>query len=256
VARELPRFLAPPSAAAPVRLEVRNLSKRFDGVAALDDISITLNFDRSIIGLIGPNGAGKTTLFNCISGAVQPTSGSIIFPGLPAKHLPHHAAMARIGRTFQNPNLFHSMSVRENVAMGSISARPPLADDQIEELLGHCGLSDVADCEVAALPLGTQRRIELARALALQPRLLLLDEIAAGLGIGEKQSLADTIRRLAKDGQLNFLVVEHDMDFILSLAEDIVVLNAGRLLARGKPENVSSDPAVIDAYLGGHYVAA
>ncbi len=254
--RKLPQFLTPPSAAAPVRLEVRNLSKRFDGVAALDDISITLNFDRSIIGLIGPNGAGKTTLFNCISGAVQPTSGGIIFPGLPARHLPHHAAMVGIGRTFQNPNLFHSMSVRENVAMGSISGRPPLLGDQIEELLVHCGLSDVADCEVAALPLGTQRRIELARALALQPRLLLLDEIAAGLGTGEKQSLADMIRRLAKGGHLNFLVVEHDMDFILPLAEDIVVLNAGRLLAQGSPEQISNDPAVINAYLGGHHAAA
>lgn len=255
-ARQLPRFLAPPSAAAPVRLEVRNLSKRFDGVTALDDISITLNFDRSIIGLIGPNGAGKTTLFNCISGAVQPTSGRIIFPGLPVRHFPHHAAMARIGRTFQYPNLFHSMSVRENVAIGSISRRPPLLNGQIEELLVHCGLSDVADCAVAGLPLGTQRRIELARALALQPRLLLLDEIAAGLGTWEKQSLADTIRRLAIDGQLNFLVVEHDMDFILPLAEHIVVLDAGHLLAQGNPERISSDPAVINAYLGGHHAAA
>lgn len=255
-ARELPRFLAPSPVAAPVRLEVRNLSKRFDGVAALDDISITLNFDRSIIGLIGPNGAGKTTLFNCISGAVQPTSGRLFFPGLPVRHLPHHAAMAGIGRTFQSPNLFQSMSVRENVAMGSISGRPPLLDDQIDELLVHCGLSDVADCEVAALPLGTQRRIELARALALQPRLLLLDEIAAGLGTGEKQSLSNTIRRLAKDGKLNFLVVEHDMDFILPLAEHIVVLDAGRLLAQGNPEQISKDPAVINAYLGGHHAAA
>ena len=140
--------------------------------------------------------------------------------------------------------------------MGSISAHPPLPEDQIEELLVHCGLSDVADCEVAALPLGTQRRIELARALALQPRLLLLDEIAAGLGTGEKQSLTNTIRRLAKDGQLNFLVVEHDMDFILPLAEHIVVLDAGHLLAQGNPEQISKDPAVINAYLGGHHAAA
>ena len=252
----LPRFLEPTSAATSVRLEVQNLSKYFDGVAALDDISMTLDFDGAIIGLIGPNGAGKTTLFNCISGAVQPTSGKIIFPKLPKRHFPHTAARAGIARTFQSPNLFHSMSVRENVAMGSISGHSPLPDDQVEDLLVHCGLSELADSKVATLPLGTQRRIELARALALQPRLLLLDEIAAGLSTREKQALADAIRRLAKQGHLNFLVVEHDMDFILPLAEHIVVLDAGRLLAQGNAEQISNDPAVINAYLGGHHAAA
>jgi len=253
---ELPRFLASPSAATSVRLEIRNLSKQFDGVAALDGISIALDFDRSIIGLIGPNGAGKTTLFNCISGEVRPSSGEIVFPGLPARHLPHHAARSGIGRTFQTPNLFQSMSVRENVVMGAISGRLPLPEEQIDELLVHCGLSRVADSGVAALPLGTQRLIELARAVALQPRLLLLDEIAAGLSTSEKQALTDTIRRLAKDGHLNFLIVEHDMDFILPLAEHIIVLDAGRLLAQGSPREISNDPAVINAYLGGHHAAA
>ena len=140
--------------------------------------------------------------------------------------------------------------------MGSISGHSSLSDDQIEELLDHCGLSDIAESEVAALPLGTQRRIELGRALALQPRLLLLDEIAAGLSTREKQSLALTIRHLAKQGHLNFLVVEHDMDFILPLAEHIVVLDAGRLLAQGNADQISNDPAVINAYLGGHHAAA
>jgi len=254
--RSLPAGLAHGGDSKPVSLAIRNLTKHFDGVVALDGITVNLDFESRIIGLIGPNGAGKTTLFNCVAGSLQPDSGEIRFPGLPAGHASHDAARAGIGRTFQTPKLCQSMSVRDNVALGAISRPAPLAGNDLDDLIHYCGLAQVADCEAVSMPLGIQRMIELARALALRPRLLLLDEIAAGLSGREKQTLADLIRRLARDHGICFLVVEHDMDFILPLAGEIVVLHAGQLLAQGTPVEISANSDVITAYLGGNHATA
>lgn len=254
--RKVPEFVRLADAEGALRLEIQDVTKLFDGVTALQGVGFAMEFNQSIIGLIGPNGAGKTTLFNCISGALPPTAGKILFSGLADTHSPHHAARAGLARTFQTPQLFESMSVRENIGMGSIASPQPLTDEQIDELVAYSGLSEVAHSEVRSQPLGTQRRIELARALALRPRLMLLDEIAAGLSSGEKQELAAMIRELARDAHISFLVVEHDMDFILPLAGEVVVLDAGRVLARGTPDQITQNSAVIEAYLGGNHAAA
>lgn len=257
VDRPPPEFLSVHRERAAWDLDVKDLFVRFGGIAALDGLTLNVRLDGGIVGLIGPNGAGKTTLFNCISGQIAPTSGSIRFPGVSGRRAPGRSARAGIGRTFQTPQLFHTMTVRENVAIGAMlhhgkSGRCP----EVDGILDYLGLSPAADSNVAALPLGLQRVTELGRALALLPSVILLDEVASGMNNEEKRQMAELLRRLAVDAGIGFLLVEHDMDFVLPLAREVLVLDRGRLIARGTPEEVRADPGVVDAYLGVEHAPA
>ena len=249
-------------------LSVRDLTMRFGGVVALDDFSMDVP-EGSIFGLIGPNGAGKTTCFNCISGLYRPTRGSVRFGSIDLTRLPRHG-VARLGvsRTFQNVALYPSLTVRENVMVG-VHARLPVsllgsalrnratrsAEAQIEqsadEALATLRLSSYADRSVAELPVGIQHRVEIARALVTRPRLLLLDEPAAGLTAGEVDALRDVLLRLHQEMKLTMVIVEHNMRFVMKTCTDIAVLSFGRKLTQGSPDAVANNPAVLDAYLGG-----
>lgn len=252
----VPQFLNLAPTAASVGLTVEALCKDFGAVRALRKVDLNIEFNRSIIGLIGPNGSGKTTLFNCVSGFLSPTRGKIRFCGRDLPPVSHAVARMGLARTFQTPRVFDSMTVRENVAMGEISRVGEKTEEEINELLAYCGLSDYADAMVADQPLGVQRLVELARALASRPRLVLLDEIASGLSFREKQRLAEIIAKVRSEAGVNFLIVEHDMDFIFRLCEEVIVLDLGEVIARGPGDSVARDPEVIKAYLGGSHAAA
>ena len=248
-------------------LSVEGVTVRFGGVTALDGVSFRVR-GQQICGLIGPNGAGKTTLFNCISKLYTPTSGDIAFEGQPLSRIPRHAiARAGVARTFQNLALFSTMSVRENVRvgahaqkgagfLGSALALPgaraqerevaALADALIEE----CGLGKVADRLVGELPFGVKKRVELARALAIAPKLLLLDEPAAGLNHEEVEALAGEIVRLRDQRRLSVLLVEHHMNLVMRISDQVVALNFGRIIADGAPADVRANAQVVAAYLG------
>jgi len=246
-------------------LEVRNATKAFLGLVALSDVSFAVR--DSIYGVIGPNGAGKTTLFNVITRVLNPTRGDILFDGQVITHLPaFRIARLGIARTFQNVRLFVRQSVIENVVIGtyrntragflggllaapSARAEHEAARREAMDRLDFVGLAAQADQPAGTLPFGRQRLLELARALALRPRLLLLDEPAAGLNDRETQELADLIRRLPAQG-ITVVLVEHNMDLMMSVAERILVLNYGQVLAEGKPGDIRAERAVIDAYLG------
>ncbi len=232
-------------------LSVKNLTMRFGGIVAVDDISFSVSLGGNVVGLIGPNGAGKTTLFNCISGHCTPVAGSVVFPGAVLPHTPSRCAKAGVGRTFQTPQLFHTMTVRENIVVGALlhdgkKRVSPIVDD----ILDYLGLSPVAETNVRLLPLGMQRLTELGRALAIRPKVILVDEIASGMNSREKQVVASLLRRLSKEAGIGFLLVEHDMDFVLPLVSEMLVLDAGRLIAQGSPADVTGNQAVVDAYLG------
>jgi branched-chain amino acid transport system ATP-binding protein len=240
---------------------------RFGGIVALDDVS----FDQEagqILGLIGPNGAGKTTLFNCLSRLYRPASGEIVFAGRTILDRPRHAiARLGIGRTFQNLALFRRLSVRDNVLVGghassggdfiSDALRLPWARRQAAALaaraatiLDRLELGGVAAQPVAGLPFGTQKRVELARALMAEPRLLLLDEPAGGLNHGEVGELGALIRRIRDELRTTVLLVEHHMGLVMSISDKVVALDFGRKIAEGTPEQVQRDEAVVRAYLG------
>jgi branched-chain amino acid transport system permease protein len=247
-------------------LSVKNLSRSFGGVAALSDLSFDLERGK-ILGLIGPNGAGKTTLINAVSGIFPPTSGRIEWEGSEIQgKSAHRVAKGGIARSYQNIQLFGEMSVLENVVVGHhtrvhtnlLSAWLRLPSERREEkaarkeamaLLSRLGLADLADQEASKLSYGDQRRVEIARALALRPRLLLLDEPAAGMNEIETATLGDFILELKAHGY-TILVVEHHMDLIMKICDKIVVLNFGKKIAEGQPEAVSRDEAVLEAYLG------
>lgn len=247
-------------------LELNNVTRNFGGLRALHDVSLTVGENR-IVGLIGPNGAGKTTLINNISGLDQPSSGTIHFLGKQIERAStHQVTRAGIARTYQNIRLFAEMTVRENLLIGQhTTAHASLLDavffsprfrreerqlhDHATTLATRFGLESVLDVAAGTLPYGDQRRLEMARALATNPKLLLLDEPTAGMNPTETRELGEQILRLRDDG-LSILVIEHDMSLIHQVCDEIYVLNFGRIIAHGTPEEIRTNETVIEAYLG------
>ncbi len=248
-------------------LGVRDVSLAFGGIQALDRVSFSMEAGQ-VVGLIGPNGAGKTTLFNCLSCLYRPNAGDIRVNGRSILGSPpHRMPKIGIGRTFQNVALFPSLTVRDNVLIGGHAhSRGDVLRDglrlagarrrerelalEADEILSFLDLARLADAVVSGLPFGTQKRVELARALASRPALLLLDEPAGGLNHDEVHELGRVIRRVRDERGIPVLLVEHHMGLVMSIADHVVVLNFGRKLAEGSPSAIQADPAVIAAYLG------
>jgi branched-chain amino acid transport system ATP-binding protein len=248
-------------------LDVRDCTKQFGGLTAVDKFSLRMDVGE-LVGLIGPNGAGKTTAFNLLTGVYAPTSGAITFEGRSiAGRKPYQIAACGISRTFQNIRLFQTMTVLENVRTAThLHYRPSLLDTVIRdmrfldaeesgerrarELLDRFGLARFADARASSLAYGEQRRLEIARALATEPKLLLLDEPAAGMNPLEKQELMAQIQSLRSDFGLTILLIEHDMKVVMGVCERILVLDHGLVIAEGSPGEIKRNPRVIEAYLG------
>jgi branched-chain amino acid transport system ATP-binding protein len=231
----------------------------FGGIVALDDVSLEVAED-SIVGLIGPNGAGKTTAFNAITRLYRLDSGDVVFDGRSLKRVrPSRVIRLGIARTFQNLELFPTLTVLENVLVGAhVSTRLQREREQRRQALAtldDVGIAEHANRPASGLPFGTLKRIELARALASKPRLLLLDEPAGGLNHVEVDELGGLIRRLRDEHELTILLVEHHMRLVMAVCEHVHVLDFGRTIAAGTPAEVQRDPAVIAAYLGGELAA-
>lgn len=248
-------------------LSLQNATIQFGGLVAVDNVTFDIN-PGELFGLIGPNGAGKTTCFNLVTGVYKPTSGNILFKGKRINGIPpHKVAKLGIARTFQNIRLFGALSVLDNVVIGgflrnrtnifaSMAYLPGAIReterlrDQAMALLEVMDLADEASGRAADLPYGKQRRLEIARAMATQPDLLLLDEPAAGMNPQESEDLMNTVRKLRDDFGKTVLLIEHDMKFVMNLCERIVVLDHGEEIARGVPAEIRNHPEVIKAYLG------
>jgi branched-chain amino acid transport system ATP-binding protein len=252
-------------------LTVRGVTKRFGGLTAVDDVSFEVH-DRTIKALIGPNGAGKSTLFNSITGFEHPDAGSVIFAGVEVTTMkPRDVVRAGMARTFQNTQLFEGMSARENVMVGSQAhqrqgfaasamrwrsalAEESAASGEAGRLLRMIGIDEWSETRSGDLPAGIRRLVEIARALATGPKLLLLDEPAAGLNNTETNELVQALYRV-RDSGITVLVVEHDMGLVMEVSDEIVVLDRGRKIAEGPPRLIQKDPVVIAAYLGEEAVA-
>lgn len=232
-------------------LEVDRLSRRFGGLKAVDDVSFAVA-EGEVVSLIGPNGAGKTTLFNLMTGQLAPSSGTLRFEGRDIGRLrPHDRARIGFGRTFQISQTLTSMTVLENAMIGAFREHSGLeaAAARAGETLEMVGLAHAAQRRSGELTLGERRRLEVARALAMSPRIVLLDEVMAGLNQTEVQEIVDLVQRLNSEG-VTFLVIEHNLKVVRAFSRRVLVLNRGRLLAQGSADEVLSDPEVIEAYIG------
>ena len=238
-------------------LKLEAVTKRFGGLTAVREVSLEVR-EGDLLGIIGPNGAGKTTLFHMISGYYRPDEGRILYEGRDVTGLPPHA-ICRLGltRTFQIVKPFGNLSVRDNVMIGALTRLRHVreARREAERVIEVCGLSPHAEARAKGLPIGLRKRLEVARALATKPRLLLLDEVMAGLNPTELAGIIELIRRLHADG-LSLIIIEHIMAAMMRLAQRITVLHHGEKIAEGTPAEITRDRRVIDAYLGEEFVLA
>lgn len=251
----------------PPVLDVRNLGIDFGGLTAVDDFTFTMG-RTEIGGLIGPNGAGKTTIFNLLTNVYRPTRGAILLNGTDTLgKSTHQVSKMGIARTFQNIRLFDEMSVLDNVKVGlhnhirsnlftsfthalGYGKAERKANDRAMELLAFFGMQDLASTQAGSLPYGAQRRLEIVRALATEPSIMLLDEPAAGMNPSETAELMENIRHIRDTFGIAIMLIEHDMNLVMGICEGIAVLNYGRIIAKGTPDEIKSNPVVIEAYLG------